>query len=526
MKTQYIIIPFLLLSMIGKAQVTWSDDVAEVVYNNCASCHNPNGIAPFSLMTYQEAYDYRLAISPAVANGNMPPWTADTSYQRYAHERILTSSEKNAILDWVAQGAPEGNPSNTPPQPVFANEGFLTQTPDLVIDAPVYTSKANFIHDDYVCFSIPTGLTTTKKLRAFEIIPGNTSIVHHALVFTDPAGTYPSDTTNGDCNGPTTGLLGGYTPGALPTVFPGQGNINMGYTLDAGSNIVLAMHYPAGSAGMKDSTKVRLYFYDDAVTIREITSLPAINRIDGSGGFTILANTVDTLYQDQNSAPFDVSVLSVFPHMHLIGKSIEAYATNTSSNDTIKFARINEWDFDWQEFLFFKKPKKLPANSTIHGRAIYDNTSNNHHNPNDPPIDINGGFNTTDEMFIVYFHFLLYQNGDENLDLDSLTQDFYSVEVAEYNKTSSVKVYPNPFSSETTLSLDVRKSGITSLYIYDMRGQLVTKLLDREPMTVGENKVVWNGKDTENKEVSPGIYFYSVVQDGVQSSGKLVYTGY
>lgn len=521
MKIQYSLITFLLVSIVGKSQVTWSDEVAEVVYNNCASCHNPSGIAPFSLMTYQEAYDYRLAISPAVANGDMPPWTADTTYQRYSHERILTTAERNTILDWVAQGAPEGNASNTPPQPVFANEGFLTQTPDLVIEAPVYTSKANFIHDDYVCFSIPTGLLTDKKLKAFEVIPGNTSIVHHALIFTDPAGTYVSDTTTGYCNGPTTGLLGGYTPGALPTVFPGQGNINMGYTLEAGSNIILAMHYPAGSAGLKDSTKLKLFFYDDATSIREITSLAAISDLT----FTIPANTIDTLYKTSNSLPLDVSVLSVFPHMHLIGKSIEAYAT-TPANDTIKFARINEWDFDWQEFLFFEYIKKMPANSQLHGRAIYDNTSNNHHNPNNPPIDVHGGYNTTDEMFLVYFHFLLYQNGDENLNLDSLTQEFYSVQIEEHNKNSSVKVYPNPFAAETTLSIDINKSSITSIYIYDMRGQLVTKLLDREPLSIGENKVVWNGNDKDNKRVSPGIYFYSVVQDGVQSSGKIVYTSY
>jgi hypothetical protein len=519
MKKIYILTFFLAITFFGKAQVTWSDDVAEIIYNNCAFCHNPTGIAPFSLVNYQDAYNSRLAISPAVANGNMPPWTADTTYQRYAHERLLSSTEKTKILDWIAQGAPEGNPSNTPPPPVFSNDGFLTQTPDLELQIPTYTSKATLTHDDYVCFSIPTGLIGNKKLKAFEVIPGNTSIVHHALVYSVDGGTYSTDTISGDCNGPTEGLLGGYTPGALPTVFPGQGNINFGYTLSAGSDLVFAMHYPAGSAGQKDSSKIRLYFYDDATAIREIISGPAIQNWN----FTIPANTIDTVTVDSDPSdlPVNVSVLSVFPHMHLLGKSIEAFAT-TPANDTIKFARIKKWDFDWQEFLFFEYIKKVPASSTLHGIASYDNTTNNHHNPNDPPIDVSAGLNTSDEMFLVYFHLSLYYPGDENLNLDSLTYEFYSVGVEEENKYSDVKVYPNPFYTETTIEVEVNQSSLTSLYIYDIRGQLVTKLLDREMMLPGKNKITWNGEDLTKSKVVPGVYFYSLVRNGALSSGKVI----
>lgn len=520
MKKLYILTFFLSITFCVKSQITWSDDVAEIVYANCAFCHNPTGIAPFSLVNYQDAFNYRLAISPAVANGDMPPWTADTTYQRYAHERLLSSTEKTKMLDWIAQGAPEGNAGNPPPPPVFSNEGFLTQTPDLELQMPTYTSKATATHDDYVCFSIPTGLIGNKKLKAFELIPGNTSIVHHALVYSVDGGTYPTDTTSGFCNGPTEGLLGGYTPGALPTVFPGQGNTNFGYTLDAGSDLVFAMHYPSGSAGQRDSSKIRLYFYDDATSIREIISGPAISNFN----FTVAANTIDTFYvdTDPNDLPVNVSVLSVFPHMHLLGKAIEAFAT-TPSNDTIKFARIKKWDFDWQEFLFFKHIKKVPSGSILHGIASYDNTTNNHHNPNNPPIDVSAGYNTTDEMFLVYFHLSLYYPGDENLNLDSLTYDFYSVGVEEQNAPSGVSVYPNPFSSETIIDIEVSKSTLTSLYIYDIRGQLITKLLDREIITPNNNKVSWNGNDLTTSKVTPGFYFYSLVRDGVVSSGKIVY---
>ncbi len=520
MKKYYSLIIFISTTFFTHAQLTWSDDVATIFYKNCTFCHNPAGIAPFSLVNYQEAYNYRLSVSPAVANGVMPPWTADTTYQRYSHERILTTTEKSKILNWVAQGAPEGNASNTPPPPVYNNEGFITQTPDLELSLPAYTSKATAVNDDYVCFSIPTGLLVDKKIKAFEVIPGNSSIVHHALVYVDKSGTYPTDTTSSLCAGPTdantTDLLGGYVPGALPTVFPGQGNINFGYTLQAGANIVLAMHYPEGSAGMKDSvTKVRLFFYDDATTIREVKTAPVLSNWN----FTIPANTISPV-SDTYNLPLNVSLLSVFPHMHLLGNSIESYAVSPT-NDTIPLVRINHWDFDWQEFLFFKYMKKIPANSTLYGKATYDNTTNNHHNPNNPPQDVSAGLNTTDEMFLIYFHFTFYQPGDENLNIDSLTYEFYSVQIDEH-QNSSIKVYPNPFVDYTTIEIMSNKKSTTSVYIYNINGELVTKLLDKKPIEVGQTTLKWNGKDSKGTKVSPGIYFYSILKDGEHYSGKII----
>lgn len=520
MKKIYALIISVSISFFATAQLTWSDDVANVFYTNCTYCHNPTGIAPFSLVNYQDAFDFRLSISPAVANGIMPPWTADTTYQRYSHERLLSATEKSTILNWIAQGAPEGNAANTPPPPVYSNDGFLTQTPDLELQMPTYTSAATSTHDDYVCFSVPTGLLGNKKIKAFEVIPGNTSIVHHALVYVDKSGVYPTDTTSGFCNGPTdentTDLLGGYTPGALPTVFPGQGNVNFGYTLEAGSNIVLAMHYPEGSAGLKDSTKLRLYFYDDATSIREVKSAPVLSNWN----FTIPANTISPV-SDTYNLPIDVSLLSVFPHMHLLGNSIESYSV-TPTNDTIPLVRINHWDFDWQEFLFFEYIKKIPANSTLYGNATYDNTTNNHHNPNNPPIDVSAGLNTSDEMFLIYFHFAFYQQGDENLNLDSLTNDFYSVQVAEYNKDSQVKVYPNPTAGKTTIEFLSNKNSTASVFIYDISGKLVTKLLDKQQVNKGLTSVTWSGRDANGTTANPGIYFYSIVNDGEYFSGKIL----
>jgi hypothetical protein len=236
---------YLLLSglpFVADAQ-TWSDDVATIVYNKCSSCHHTGGIAPFSLMTYTETSSMATSIYDDVLNNVMPPYPPNESYQQYSHSRSLSASDKATLLSWLSNGTPEGNSANTPPPPVF-NQGSVLGSGDLTVQIPTYMSKAQSGSDDYVCFSIPVGLTQDRVIRAMEIVPGNREIVHHALIYVDETGTYPTDTTGGDCGGPQGAtLISGYTPGASPLVFPSGAGFKLGMNVPAGSNIVFAMQH-------------------------------------------------------------------------------------------------------------------------------------------------------------------------------------------------------------------------------------------------------------------------------------------
>ena len=85
---------------------TWASDVAPIMYENCTRCHATNGIGPFTIESYQDAFDYRYAIQNYVNAGIMPPWPPDSDYQHYAMERVLTDQEVSTIDDWVNAGAP------------------------------------------------------------------------------------------------------------------------------------------------------------------------------------------------------------------------------------------------------------------------------------------------------------------------------------------------------------------------------------------------------------------------------------
>jgi hypothetical protein len=117
----------------------------------------------------------------------------------------------------------------------------------------------------------------------------------------------------------------------------------------------------------------------------------------------------------------DISLLTVNPHMHLLGKKFLAYAIKPDG-DTIPLIRINNWDFRWQYFYTFKHMIKIPKGSFIYVEGVYDNTTNNPLNPFNPPHTVSeqkGSMRVTDEMFQFIMTYLPYQNGDENISLEN-----------------------------------------------------------------------------------------------------------
>ena len=108
-------------------------------------------------------------------------------------------------------------------------------------------------------------------------------------------------------------------------------------------------------------------------------------------------------------------MIQFLPHSHLLGKTWEIFAVTPLANDSIPLIRINNWNFDWQ---FWYSPEymiHLPAGTVVHISCIYDNTSDNPNNPNDPPEWTFWGSGTTDEMFFVPFRYVIYEPGDENI---------------------------------------------------------------------------------------------------------------
>lgn len=127
------------------------------------------------------------------------------------------------------------------------------------------------------------------------------------------------------------------------------------------------------------------------------------------------------------TVPQDVSLLTINPHMHLIGRSFKAWAT-TPSGEEIPLISVPKWDFRWQYFYTFHEMLKVPKGTIIHAEGVYDNTLDNPNNPYDPPKTVvepvNRDMKTTDEMFQFIITFLPYQDGDENISLEPDTSRY------------------------------------------------------------------------------------------------------
>ena len=166
---------------------TFNKHIAPILYQNCATCHRPGEVAPFPLLTYQDAAKRAKLISTVTEKRYMPPWKAEPGYGSFANERRLTDAQIEVIKSWAEAGAPEGDINEKPVQPVFT-EGWLGGEPDQVVKMPVKYSVPADGPDQFQCFVLPLNLDKDVYVSLLEFRPDNRRVVHHALVFLDPNG--------------------------------------------------------------------------------------------------------------------------------------------------------------------------------------------------------------------------------------------------------------------------------------------------------------------------------------------------
>src|ERR1700722_2499889 len=131
----------------------FNKDSAPILYANCATCHRPGEVAPFPLLTYQDAAKRAALIAGAVKGRFMPPWKAEPGYGDFAAERRLTDAQIALIQDWAKAGAPEGDASAKPQPPKFV-DGWQGGQPDQVLTIPVKYSLAADGPDQYRWFGV------------------------------------------------------------------------------------------------------------------------------------------------------------------------------------------------------------------------------------------------------------------------------------------------------------------------------------------------------------------------------------
>jgi hypothetical protein len=512
-------IPFAVLllsfqSLHAQTGPTWANDVAPILYKHCVSCHRAGGIGSFPLETFFDADYHAASILNDVESRYMPPWRALPSYRHFKDENYLTDAEIQTIKTWVNGNHEPGDPGQAPPLPNFQNGSQLSAV-DLTLETPAYTVQQ--ATDEYRAFAIPTNVSADKFFNEIEIQPGNTAIIHHVVLYTDPtnepylrdqADPGPGFKTNGMVGNITQNatLIGEWTPGGTPIKLPA----NFGYRIPANGYFIFEIHFAPGHLGQVDPGSVINLKFSTAFN-RELY-YGVLMYADSTSGlvnppFKIPANTQKTLVADlpsqflANGLP--MSIFSLTPHAHVVCKSFKAYSYRSGATDTIPLINIPKWDFHWQSTYTLRKPIKINGNRITRAEVTYDNTTDNPNNPNDPPQDVWWGEKTSDEMLYLFATAALYKTGDENIVLDSTL--LTPTEQPVVSDAGHINISPNPVQDILDIRSDLTTTGTSDMLISDADGRIVRQ---------------WREAHPEHCRISvaslPGGVYFLEIRNGIQ----------
>ena len=380
-------------------RVTFSADIAPILFRNCASCHHAGEAGPFPLVSYGDAKKHARQIAEVTRLRIMPPWLPEPGEAKFTDEQRLSTEQIASIGNWVEQGALEGNPADLPTLPKFV-AGWQLGTPDLIISAKKPFRLPASGGDRYWNFVLPVPIDQTRWLKAIEIRPGNKRLVHHANILVDRAQSarHRHKDALAGFGGMDLGIESEFfdpdshflfwKPGTVPYVEP-EG---MSLRLDKGADLILNIHVQPSGKPELITPSVGLYFTNKPATLH-----PMLLQIENDAKLDIPPGEENFIVTDSLTLPVDVDVLAIYPHCHYLGKNIQGSAT-LPDGSTRSLIHIPRWDLNWQAVYRYQEPIFLPKGTTVTMRYTYDNSAGNVANPNHPPQRMTAGNRARDEM--------------------------------------------------------------------------------------------------------------------------------
>lgn len=395
---------------------TYHKDVLPILQKRCQECHRPGEAAPMSFLTYQDTRPWAKAMRNALLSKKMPPWFADPNHGSFANDRRMSQAEIDTLVAWADANAPEGNAKDAPAPVKFA-DGWTIGKPDAVFEMPNDYKVPASGTVDYSWIVVPTNFTEDKWVEKIEVRPGNRSVVHHiVLISRAPGSNYMSQAKPGipfipgpgkPMNGKDTGrgmfmYLGGsiemvsvYVPGGVAyETRPGQARL-----IKAGSDLIFQMHYTANGKEAVDRSRVGIVFAKSTPKERIVNTFianPMLRIPPSEPNAEVVARV--PIYED-------VTLQSMFPHMHVRGKAME-YRVTYPDGKKETLLNVPAYDFNWQLTYQLKQPKLLPKGTQFEVVAHFDNSPNNRHNP-DPKQEVRWGEQTWEEMLAAFVDFAI-----------------------------------------------------------------------------------------------------------------------
>ena len=355
-------------------KVRFNKEVIRIFERSCLSCHRPNGIAPMSLATYEEARPWAKAIKEEMLERRMPVWHAVKGYGEFRNAPLLTQREIDLIINWVEGGAPKGDDKDYPQKALYSDDWALGK-PDAVLPLPEEQKIASDA-DETRTIKLAFNANQDRWIRAIDLRPGNNAVVLSAIIYLE--NKQGKEAADSKLQTPDfRPILATWMPGQKTMALP-EGTARL---LPASSNLIVKVHYRGNGEATKDRSEIGLYFAA-AKPVRQLRDI-ALNDAAATIPANKAAHSVKLSYIMQD----DAEAVAIRPYAHPLIISFQASAFLPDGSERVLiWARGSK--YDWQPTYYFKNPVTLPKGTRIEVTAYFDNSENNSGNPNDPPKEL------------------------------------------------------------------------------------------------------------------------------------------
>ena len=424
--------------------VTFHKDIEPILQRSCQRCHNPNSVAPMSLLTYEQVRPYARAIKQRTqlakapwARGSMPPWFLEKTVgvQQIKDDNSLSDEELDLIARWVDSGAPRGNQADAPPALKLLKAGeWALGTPDLVVSSPVvfvpgvasdwsgswgksklpireerYARSAEF-HE--VNSKSLAGAASGQTVSGADI-GGGRFVIHHATTSISGPDEAEPEEADGENTGTGIGSLPIHEVGRNGDVFPQEAGklLPVGGFINWGS---MHIHSP-GVPGADRYSRMDVGFKLHPTGYKPKFEFPGYT-------FGRTEIQVDPFGQNEREdayfvAPALMKLTNYEPHMHANGVRMCMQAAIGRSVITIN---CSGYDHNWVRNYQYEENYEplIPKGTILHAIGWFDNSARNS-NVIDPRNAATFGNGSQSNMFIM-FNFAQF-----------LTDEQYKEEVAK-----------------------------------------------------------------------------------------------